>query len=124
MAHHWFPFHQLIGTASGALAAKWQHPWAAADQIDPGYLQYEHENHDCDDDPLCIAAAAAVRNPVFKTTINLSLAIRKALRRYLGIEPAVPDVSAPAVAPPSQARSKKAPDRGRRGRSSKPRGRK
>ena len=28
------------------------------------------------------------RSPLFKTTINLTLAIRKALRRYLGIEPA------------------------------------
>jgi hypothetical protein len=26
----------------------------------------------------------------FKTTVNATLAIRKALRRYLGIEPAVP----------------------------------
>jgi hypothetical protein len=38
-------------------------------------------------DPLCIAAEAALRSPVFKTTINPTLAIRKALRRYLGIEP-------------------------------------
>src|SRR4051812_35363304 len=71
-----------IGTASDALVSKWQHPWIWADQVAPRDLHYEYENYDSDDDPVCIAAAAAVRSPVFKTTVNLSLAIRKALRRY------------------------------------------
>ena len=48
---------------------------------------YRFERHEGTADPLCIAAEAAVRSPVFKTTINPTLAIRKALRRYLGIEP-------------------------------------
>jgi hypothetical protein len=48
---------------------------------------YRFEHHQGTADPLCIAAEAAVRSPVFKTTINPTLAIRKALRRYLGIEP-------------------------------------
>jgi hypothetical protein len=48
---------------------------------------YRFEHHEGRADPLCIAAEAAVRSPVFKTTINPTLAIRKALRRYLGIEP-------------------------------------
>jgi hypothetical protein len=48
---------------------------------------YRFEHHEGTADPLCIAAEAAVRSPVFKTTINPTLAIRKALRRYLGIEP-------------------------------------
>ncbi len=51
------------------------------------HLGYRYEKHDSDDDPLCLAAEAAARNPVFKTTINVTLAIRKSLRRYLGIEP-------------------------------------
>jgi hypothetical protein len=50
-------------------------------------LGYRFEHHEGGTDPLCLAAAAAVRSPVFKTTINPTLAIRKALRRYLGIEP-------------------------------------
>ena len=48
---------------------------------------YRFEHHEGTADPLCIAAEAAVRSPVFKTTINPTLPIRKALRRYLGIEP-------------------------------------
>jgi hypothetical protein len=48
---------------------------------------YRFEHHEGRADPLCIAAEAALRSPVFKTTINPTLAIRKALRRYLGIEP-------------------------------------
>jgi hypothetical protein len=48
-------------------------------------LRYEYETHDANTDPLRIAAEAAVRSPLFTTTINISLAIRKALRRYLGI---------------------------------------
>ena len=54
-------------------------------------LGYQFEHHKAKNDPLSIAAAAAVRSPVLKTTINLTLAIRKALRRYLGIEPALPN---------------------------------
>jgi hypothetical protein len=48
---------------------------------------YELEHHEGKADPLCIAAEAAVRSPTVKTTINISFAIRKALRRYLGIDP-------------------------------------
>jgi hypothetical protein len=50
-------------------------------------LGYHFEHRKAKTDPLSIAAEAAVRSPVFKTTINPALAIRKALRRYLGIEP-------------------------------------
>jgi hypothetical protein len=49
-------------------------------------LDYEFEKHDRDDDPLCIAAEATARGSLFKTSINITLAIRQALRRYLGIE--------------------------------------
>jgi hypothetical protein len=48
---------------------------------------YQFEPHEGKTDPLRIAAEAAVYSPLFKTTINPTLAIRKALRRYLGIEP-------------------------------------
>jgi len=54
-------------------------------------LGYGFERHDRNDDPLCIAAEAAIRSPLVKTTVNISLAIRKALRRYLGLQPALPD---------------------------------
>ncbi len=57
-------------------------PWSK----DLRLLGYTYEKHDFDQDPLRLAAAAAARNPVFKTTINVSLAIRKALRLYLDIE--------------------------------------
>jgi len=33
-------------------------------------------------------ARAAAQRPVFKTSINITLALRLALRRYLDIEPA------------------------------------
>jgi hypothetical protein len=49
------------------------------------------KKHDTDTDPLCIEAEAAARSPLFKTTINISLAVRRALRRYLGIEPTALD---------------------------------
>jgi hypothetical protein len=52
---------------------------------------YQFEQHEGKTDPLCIAAEAAVRSPVFKTAINPTLAIRKALRRFLDIEPALPN---------------------------------
>jgi hypothetical protein len=54
-------------------------------------LGYGFENHDGEADPLCVAAQSAIRSPIFTTTVNVSLAIRKALRRYLGIEPALPN---------------------------------
>src|SRR5262249_4017222 len=53
-------------------------------------LGYRFENHDGAADPLCVAAESAVRSPTFKTTVNVTLAIRKALRCYLGIEPPAP----------------------------------
>ena len=53
------------------------------------FLNYRYENHEAEDDPLRVTAEATARSPLFKSTINVTLAIRKALRRYLGIEPAV-----------------------------------
>jgi hypothetical protein len=70
----------------GDFVAVWKHP---SDRIDPDFLDYQFEDHSADDDPLRVAAQATARSPLFKTTVNTSLAIRKALRRYLGIEPAM-----------------------------------
>jgi hypothetical protein len=98
----WLPFlrrHQFAGGAIERLA----HEVRGADFIkfiadyeDPSKwlkelhrLGYRFENHDGEADPLCVAAESAVRNPILKTTVNVTLAIRKALRRYLGIEPAL-----------------------------------
>lgn len=53
---------------------------------------YEFEHHAGATDPLCAAADAAVRSSVFKSTINISLAVRKALRRYLGLDLAAAEV--------------------------------
>jgi hypothetical protein len=53
-------------------------------------LGYEFEKRDTDEDPLRVIARATARSPLVTTTTNISLAIRKALRRYLGLEPAVP----------------------------------
>jgi hypothetical protein len=50
-------------------------------------LDYNYENNP-DGSPLRLTAEATARSPVFTTTINVSLAIRKALRRYLEIDPA------------------------------------
>jgi hypothetical protein len=51
-------------------------------------LHYRCERHDAESDALRIVAGTSVRSPTVKITVNVSLAIRKALRRYLEIEPA------------------------------------
>jgi hypothetical protein len=65
---------------------KAQRLWAGI--IDPGVVKHRKERHDDDNDPLILLARTAAQRPVFKTSINISLALRLALRRYLGIEPA------------------------------------
>ena len=100
----WFPFHRQAQVSSateeiarallpykiGDIVPKWEDPSIWSDRLDPDFLDYQYEDHGSDGDPLVIAAEAAARSPLFKTTVNVTLAIRKALRRYLGIEPAVP----------------------------------
>jgi hypothetical protein len=101
----WLPFpgqDQLIPRAANEIRrilpphniddyfAKWN-AFELPDQIDPRFLKFEPEKHHTKDDPLCIAAEATVRSSVFKTSVNLTLAIRKTLRRYLGIDPLLPD---------------------------------
>jgi hypothetical protein len=77
-----------------AAVAAWENPSKWAKELRA--LRYRLERHDGDQDALRIVADASIRSPLFMTTINVTLAIRKALRRYLGIEPGPsPSVSAP-----------------------------
>jgi len=80
---------ELRGPGLIGIIAEWEDPtkWAKKSIKELHRLGYHFEHHKAKTDPLSIAAEAAVRSPVFKTTINPTLAIRKALRRYLGIEP-------------------------------------
>lgn len=91
----WLPFHderpifdtdfkQLVHTVT----AKWELPDAWSDRVDTKFLDYHYEDHSADDDPLRLVGEAAARSATFTITINLTLAVRKALRRYLGLEPA------------------------------------
>jgi hypothetical protein len=98
----WYPSHrrsQVVGTAIERLAvellpyhrfvdfvADFENPekWRTALQ----QLDYKFEKHDAEGDALRSVAGASVRSHTVKITVNVSLAIRKALRRYLEIEPA------------------------------------
>jgi hypothetical protein len=51
-------------------------------------LGYRFERHHEDRDPLCMVADASTRSPLVTTSVNVTLAIRQALRRYLDIAPA------------------------------------
>jgi hypothetical protein len=89
----WFPFHRnKIATAQlpyeiEKIFPKWDDPASPWDRLDPHFLDYQFEDHGGNDDPLVQTAEAVARSPLFKTTVNVTLAVRKALRRYLGIEP-------------------------------------
>lgn len=75
---------QLLPDRFTDFVAEWENPLKWSAELD--LIDYKVENH-ADSDPLRIAAEFAARGPVFKVTINVALAIRKALRRCLGIEP-------------------------------------
>jgi len=66
----------------------WENPLKFSKELK--ILGYKYENHDADHDPLYVSAGATIQSPVYKVTVNISLAIRKALRRYLGLEPPLP----------------------------------
>jgi hypothetical protein len=99
----WYPSHdktQVTGTAIEGLArealpyhrfvdfvAEFEDPTKWTQLLDE--LGYELEKVEAAD-PLRMVADDIARNPLFTTTINVSLAIRKALRRYLGMEPVEP----------------------------------
>jgi hypothetical protein len=97
----WYPSHSsqhVIGSAIEQLAGKIlrYHPsvdfTAREEDVLRHFppvlksLNYKIENRSIDD-PLRRAAANAVHNAVVVVTVNPTLAIRKALRRYLGLEP-------------------------------------
>ena len=96
----WLPFLRRDQFAGGAIERLAQEVRGAgfvkfiADYEDPSKwlkelrgLGYRFENHGGDADALGVAAGYAARSPIFRTTVNVTLAVRKALRRYLGIEP-------------------------------------
>jgi hypothetical protein len=90
----WLPFHAQLDTTTSTEAGvvpKWAGNRKWADRIDPRFLDYRYECHDGGDDPLLLAGYAAAWRPIFKTTINMSLAIRLALRIYLGLDPPLSD---------------------------------
>ena len=98
----WYPSHSrqhVIGTAIERLARKILPYHLSVDVVEKrenvvvGHfpqalksLGYKFESRSIDD-PLRRAAANAVHNAVVVVTVNPTLAIRKALRRYLGLEP-------------------------------------
>jgi hypothetical protein len=99
----WLPFprrDQFAGGAIERMAQEMRGPGFInfiAEYEDPSKwlkelhgLGYRFENHDGEADVLCVAAESAVRSPILRTTVNVTLAVHKALRRYLGIEPTAP----------------------------------
>ena len=87
----WWPFQaELDEWTDTGVSPKWEGKRAWADRINHRFLNYRHEPHDGDNDPLAQLAHAVAQRPVFTTTINLSLAIRLGLRRYLELEPSLP----------------------------------
>jgi len=71
-----------------AFVTEWENPTKWPKELKS--FGYRFEKHNEDHDPLCIDAEASVRSSTHMTTVNATLAIRKTLRRYLGIEPAKP----------------------------------
>jgi hypothetical protein len=105
----WLPFPRRDQFAGGVIERMAQEIRGAgfikfiADYEDPSKwlkrlhsLGYRFENHDGEADPLWVAAEVAVRSPILKTTVNITLAVRKALRRYLHLEPTAPPLNSNA----------------------------
>lgn len=96
----WFPLHRRAQFSSPIekiakelqpnrfidFVAEWENPVKWSAELD--LIDYKVEKH-TDTDPLRVAAIATAADPVFSTTINISLALRMALRRYLRIDPLV-----------------------------------
>jgi hypothetical protein len=88
MGHVIESFLQERAPATAAFVAEWENPTKWPKELKS--LGYRFEKHNEDHDPLCINAEASIRSPTYTTTVNVTLVIRKALRRCLGIEPAEP----------------------------------
>jgi hypothetical protein len=91
----WLPLHRrrpLLGSAIEQLARdllsdRFVESWETPNPKELSRLGYQYEKHAGENDPLRLAAAATVRSPLFCSKVNVGLAIRKALRRYLYLEP-------------------------------------
>jgi hypothetical protein len=79
LAMEWAP----AGDRYPDVVSEWEEPTKQAKELRS--LGYEYKMLGADD-PLRKAAQATARNPLFTTNINISLAIRRAIRRYLDIE--------------------------------------
>ena len=79
MAGELLPYHRFTD-----FVADWEQPTKWREELEA--LGYEYEKHDTDTDPLRKDAEAAAKSPLLKTTINVSLAVRRGLRRAIGIE--------------------------------------
>ena len=77
--------HELPARLLFATARALDDPEPVAKQL--AAIGYRYERHDKDRDPLCLAADASIRSPLVTTSVNVTLAIRRALRRYLEITP-------------------------------------
>jgi hypothetical protein len=89
----WLPFHEKrpvfnlkLKQFVDSFVAKWDQPNAWGDRLPSDYLDYRFEDHSADHDPLRLRAEAMARDTTFTITINLTSAVRKALRRYLGLD--------------------------------------
>jgi hypothetical protein len=89
----WLPFHEQrpvfnlkLKQFVDSFAAKWDQPNNWSDRLPSDYLDYRFEDHSADHDPLRLWAEAMARDTTFTITINLTSAVRKALRRYLGLD--------------------------------------
>ena len=71
--------------------AEWDDPTKFSEQHKA--LGYKTESHHVGNDSLRLFAEATARAPLFKTSVNVTFAIRRALRRYLRIEPPEPSLS-------------------------------
>ena len=76
------PLKQFVDT----FAAKWEQPNAWSDRLPSKFLDYHFEDHSADDDPLRLRAEATARDATFTITVNLTSAVRRALRRNLGLD--------------------------------------
>jgi hypothetical protein len=89
----WLPFHETrpvfdlpLKQFVDTFAAKWEQPKAWSDRLPGKFLDYHYEDHSAEDDPLRLAAEVTAHDATFTITINLTSAVRKALRRYLGLD--------------------------------------
>jgi hypothetical protein len=81
---------QLRGEGLISFVAGYEDPsrWPTKTVKELSRFGYRFENHEGNADPLCVSAEETVRGAIFKSSINVSLAVRKALRRCLGMDPA------------------------------------